>query len=62
MDVGGVVFFLVNPFQSANLFGLVVWGPGGLDFVGSPKMKVIGILRGTRRIPNHQPNHQFTVG
>ena len=41
---------------------LICLGPGGLDFVGSPKMKVIGILRGTRRIPNHQPNHQFTVG
>ena len=32
---------------------------GGLGFMGSPKMKWIGILRGILRIPNHRaPNQQ----
>ena len=60
--ISNSTFFLIFLWFSSTQrmvswwFGLVVWIP-----VGSPKMKGIGILKGTpNRIPNH--DHQLTIG
>ena len=52
----------LNPANSlACWFG--AWWPGGWDMFGSPKMKGIGVLRGTLRISNHRaPNQQLIIG
>ena len=52
-------FFFCPGIKQWLIVGL---GPRWFGFLESPKMKGIGILKGTLRIPNHRaPNQQLTI-